>query len=458
MKRLLIIDDELSVLYAFEKAFSKDYLVITAESGKKGIEGFQKNKPHVVLLDLKLPDISGLEVLKKLKELNPEVPVIVITAFADSETATTAMKEGAFDYVSKPFDIQKIREIIKRAKESHSEEVIEFSNFQEVSFVRRLIGKSQAILEISKLVGQLADHDVPVLIEGESGVGKELVARAIHENSKRRNKPFVVVNCAALPEGLVESELFGYEPGAFTSAEKRKLGKFEVAQGGTIFLDEIGDMSPLTQAKILRVLQEKTFERLGGNTPIIVDVRIIAATNKDLSEETKRGNFRKDLYHRLNVVNIKIPPLRERREDIPLLVEFFVKKYAREADLKIRGITKDALEVLLNYSWPGNVRELENVLRRAVILSKGSYITKDELFLDKEKRELSFVKTIEDLVNSVLLSGQNSPYHALLSQIEQIMIQRALEITGGNQLKASFLLGINRLTLRKKIKEYNIKK
>lgn len=457
MKRLLIIDDESSVLYAFEKAFSREYLVITADSGKKGIDCFQKNKPHVVLLDLKLPDISGLEVLKELRRLNSEVPIIVITAFADSETATSAMKEGAFDYVSKPFDIQRIREIIKRAEKCYSEEVIEFSNFQEVSSRRRLIGKSQAILEISKLIGQLADHDVPVLIEGESGVGKELVARAIHENSKRRNKPFVVVNCAALPEGLVESELFGYEPGAFTSAEKRKLGKFEVAQGGTIFLDEVGDMSPLTQAKILRVLQEKTFERLGGNIPIKVDVRVIAATNKNLSEETKKGNFRKDLYHRLNVVNIKIPPLRERKEDISQLVEYFIQRYAKEADLKIRGITKEAMEILLNYNWPGNVRELENVLRRAVILSKGSYITKDELFLEKDKSDLAFDKTIEDLVKSALLSGKGSPYHDLLSQVEQIIIQKALEITRGNQLKASLLLGINRLTLRKKIKEYNIK-
>lgn len=293
---------------------------------------------------------------------------------------------------------------------------------------------------------------MPVLITGESGVGKELVARAIHANSKRRNKPFVVINCAAIPDTLIESELFGYEPGAFTSAEKRKLGKFEMANGGTLFLDEIGEMGLLAQAKLLRVLEEKRFERLGGNYPIKVDIRIIAATNRNLLDEVKKGNFRSDLYHRLNVVNIKIPPLRERKEDIPLLAEYFLEKFSLELGLERKKLSDEAMEMLQNYSWPGNVRELQNVLKRAVIVGKGSYITKEDIYLEKEVEEKDLESILTEMVEIFLQTGTPDPYHTLLKKVEKLLIKKALEITNNNQFKASLLLNINRLTLRKKWK------
>ena len=454
MKKILLIDDENSVHYAFKRVLGNSYELISALTASQAREKFFTEDLDLILLDLKLPDGNGLDLLKEFKALKPEVPIIVITAFADSESAIYAMKEGAYDYLSKPFDFSHLMELLEKALSYVNKEASKEIQIKETCPVR-IIGKSKAILEVSKLIGQIANTNIPVLIVGESGVGKELVARAIHCFSNRRNKPFVAINCASLPDTLIESELFGYEPGAFTSAEKRKLGKIEVADGGTLFLDEIGDMSLATQAKLLRFLQDKTFERLGGNKSIKVDVRIMAATNKNLQELIKKGLFREDLYHRLNVVTIEIPPLRERKEDIPLLVEYFIQKTNQEVGTAVKGITKEALTLLENYSFPGNVRELENIIKRAVILSKGPYITPDEIKFQNHENFEDIESLIKTLVERSFNIYSVDIYHQLIKKIEKVLIQKALEITGGNQVKASSLLGINRLTLRKKLEEFS---
>lgn len=452
MKRILLVDDENSVHYAFKRILGNTYELISALTASQAREKFLNEDPDLVLLDLKLPDGNGLDLLREFKALKPEIPIIIITAFADSESAIFAMKEGAYDYLSKPFDFIHLMDLLKKALKDIEKEGTKDIQVEENCPVR-IIGKSKAILEVSKLIGQIANSNVPVLIVGESGVGKELVARAIHCFSNRRNKPFVAINCASLPDTLIESELFGYEPGAFTSAEKRKLGKIEVAKDGTLFLDEIGDMSLTAQAKLLRFLQEKTFERLGGNKSIKVDVRIIAATNKNLQELIKKGGFREDLYHRLNVVTIEIPPLRERKEDISLLVEYFIHKTNQEVGTNVKGITKEALSLLENYSFPGNVRELENIIKRAVILSKGPYITPEEIKFQTHENLNDINSLIKILIEKSFNVYSVNIYHQVIREIEKALIQKALEITGGNQVKASSLLGINRLTLRKKLEE-----
>lgn len=327
MNKILVVDDEIAVRYAFTRAFSKDYQIITAENGNDAVKKVIEYNPDLVFMDIKMPGMNGIETLKKIKEINSTIPIILITAFADTDTAIEAMKEGAYEYITKPFDNNTLKIIIEKVLSS-SKKLQENSCLPEENkdIIGKIVGRSNAILNVCKLIGQVAPTDVPVLITGESGVGKELVAKAIHYHSKRKDKPFIAVNCAAIPNTLIESELFGYEEGAFTGAERRRIGKFEQGNGGTIFLDEIGDMDLINQAKILRVLQDSSFERLGGNHIIKVDVRIIAATNKNLPEEVSNGRFRNDLYHRLNVVSIHIPPLRERKEDIPLLVEYFIKK------------------------------------------------------------------------------------------------------------------------------------
>jgi len=455
LKRILLVDDETSVHYAFKKFFGSTYSILSAHSLKEARALLSEKDIDLLLLDLKLPDGNGLELLKEIKVKNPELPVIVITAFADTESAIFAMKEGAFDYLAKPFDFNHLKELLDKALERPKEVVEETKSWNQNCQVK-LVGKSKAILEVSKLIGQVAQRDVPVLIEGESGVGKELVARAIHCFSPRKDKPFVAVNCAALPETLIESELFGYEPGAFTSAEKRKLGKFEVANGGTLFLDEIGDMSLSTQAKLLRVLQDQTFERLGGNQPIKVNVRIIAATNQNLKELINKGLFRADLYHRLNVVTIRIPPLRERKEDIPLLVEYFIQKTNQELGTKVKGITLEALKLLEDYSFPGNVRELENIIKRAVILAKGSYITPKDLQFENPETLNHFETLVQEVVEEAFRRFTSEIYSQTLKYLEKALIKKALEMTNRNQVKASALLGINRLTLRKKLEEYSL--
>ncbi len=458
MHKIIIVDDERAVRYSFERAFAEEYVIITAENGMDAIEKVKREQPDIVLMDIKMPVLNGIEALKEIKKINSHIPVIMMTAFGDTDTAIEAMKEGAYDYITKPFENDELRTIIKKGLTS-------LRLFKEASCFYiddmpenevRIVGKSNAILNICKLIGQVATTNVPVMLLGESGVGKELVARAIHYHSYRKNKPFISVNCSALPDSLVESELFGYEQGAFTGADRRRIGKFEQCSGGTIFLDEIGDMSSLTQSKVLRVLQDSTFERLGGNQAIKVDVRIIAATNKNLSEEISKNRFRSDLYHRLNVVSINIPPLSERLEDIPLLVEYFIKRANRETNNNIKGFSSDVIDMLQNYSWPGNVRELENTIRRAVIFAKGNILRKEDLVIPNPELSKGFIDALNHIIDDILRSGGNKPYDMVISEVEKALIKRALELTKGNQVKASSLLGITRVTLRKKIEEYNL--
>ncbi len=458
MHKIIIVDDERAVRYSFERAFAEEYVIITAENGMDAIEKVKREQPDIVLMDIKMPVLNGIEALKEIKKINSHIPVIMMTAFGDTDTAIEAMKEGAYDYITKPFENDELRTIIKKGLTS-------LRLFKEASCFYiddmpenevRIVGKSNAILNICKLIGQVATTNVPVMLLGESGVGKELVARAIHYHSQRKNKPFISVNCSALPDSLVESELFGYEQGAFTGADRRRIGKFEQCSGGTIFLDEIGDMSSLTQSKVLRVLQDSTFERLGGNQAIKVDVRIIAATNKNLSEEISKNRFRSDLYHRLNVVSINIPPLSERLEDIPLLVEYFIKRANRETNNNIKGFSSDVIDMLQNYSWPGNVRELENTIRRAVIFAKGNILRQEDLVIPNPELSKGFIDALNHIIDDILRSGGNKPYDMVISEVEKALIKRALELTKGNQVKASSLLGITRVTLRKKIEEYNL--
>lgn len=460
LNKILIVDDEMAVRYSFERAFGDQYHIITAENGLDAIQKTQSECPDVILMDIRMPVMDGMEAFLKIKHISPNTPVIIMTAHGDTNTAIEAMKEGAYDYITKPFENKDIREVIERglaaSKLQKDTSLLYIDIKAEQGDSELIVGKSNAILTVCKLIGQVSHTDAPILITGESGVGKELVARAIHNHSHRKDKPFVAVNCAAIPDNLVESELFGYEQGAFTGADKRRIGKFEQCSGGTIFLDEIGDMNLLTQAKVLRVLQNNTFERLGGNQKVKVDVRVIAATNKVLSDEVKAGRFRTDLYHRLNVVSINIPPLRERKEDIPVLVKHFIVKANKETGHAITGITPDALEHLKEYSWPGNVRELENTIRRAVIVAKGNIICKEDILLTKQNLSISCEDVMGAFIDEMLLSGEKNVYDRIISEVEKALIKKSLSITRGNQVKASRLLGITRVTLRKKIEDYHL--
>jgi nitrogen regulation protein NR(I) len=457
MSRILVVDDEMAVRYSFERAFGDEYEIVTAENGMDAVEKAEGELPDIVLMDIRMPVMNGIDAMKKIKEEFPNIPVIMMTAFADTDTAIEAMKEGAYDYITKPFENSELRIVIEKGLASARllRDAKCFCAEEEIGDSDRIVGKSSAILNVCKVLGQVAHTDVPVLITGESGVGKELIARAIHHHSNRRNKPFIAVNCAALPENLVESELFGYEHGAFTGADKRRIGRFEQCSGGTIFLDEIGDMNLTTQSKLLRALQDSTFERLGGNQTIKADVRVIAATNKNLLDETSSGRFRADLYHRLNVVAMHIPPLRERKEDVPELTSYFIKKANRETGHAIKGIQPDVRTLLENYKWPGNVRELENTIRRAVIVAKGSVLSKEDIAFTKQEPSKGF-EAISSIVEGALLSGEDKPYEKVIAEVEKALIKRALELTKGNQVKASSLLGITRVTLRKKIEDYNL--
>lgn len=463
MNTLLIVDDEMAVRYSFKRMFEDEYRVVTADDGDRALKALDTDENiDIIFLDVRMPGMNGIEVLKRIKERSRNIPVIVMTAFSDSDTAIEAMKEGAFDYLTKPFDNHQLREVIEKA--------LTLVRLQQEAFchckddfpedVDRIIGRSQAILDVCKKIGQAASSDVPVLITGESGVGKEIVARAIYNHSRRKGRPFMAVNCAALPEGVVESELFGCEKGAFTGAERRRIGRFEQCNGGTIFLDEIGDMSLSTQAKLLRVIQDGSFQRLGSNETIRTDVRVIAASNKDLLEEVKGGRFREDLFHRLNVFSIYIRPLRERKEDIPILSEYFLSRAVRETGKSIKGFTKDAINLLMSHGWPGNVRELENVVKRAVAVARGDIIGTGDISLDSEpyrKRLYELSEVIDEIFDAAIATGDTAGiYHCIISSVEKALIKKALKTTNGNQVQASAMLGITRVTLRKKMQEYNI--
>lgn len=430
------------------------------------MERFKEALPEVVVMDIKMPEMDGLEVFKKIREINSRLPVIIMTAYGTTDTAIEAMKSGAFEYVLKPFDINQMRGLLKKALEINRSMQVEvlYGISREKVEADIIVGNSPAMQGIYKLIGQVAQSDVTVLLRGESGTGKELVARAVYQHSLRRDRPFLTVNCAAIPETLLESELFGYEKGAFTGAQTRRIGRFEQCNGGTIFLDEIGDMALATQSKILRLLEQRTLERLGSNETIKVDVRIVAATNKNLEEMVKKGQFREDLYFRLNVVSINIPPLRKRTQDIPLLVDYFLSRYNGELKKEFTQITPEALQLLQRYSWPGNVRELENVIKKAMLFGKGSALLPEYIFLtdkiiSEDKRlDIRLREAFAQLVKQSLAVRSGSLYNDVIAKVEKALIIETLKRVNGNQSEAAKLLGVSRPTLKDKIQKLNIKK
>lgn len=450
MQRILIIDDEKNMRWVLERGLkSLGYQIQTAANGEEGIEAARTTEPDLVVLDLKMPGMDGMQTLKKLKEMYDQLPIVMITAHGTMETAIEAMKCGAADYIIKPFDIEEMKMIIR--KTLAVQDLV-----KEVGFLRSelnckynaqsIIGQSPLMQRVFDMVERVADSSATVLVYGESGTGKELVARAIHVNSSRRDKPYIQINCAALPETLLESELFGHEKGAFTGAIARRAGRFELAHQGTLFLDEIGEISQAMQAKLLRVLQEKTFERVGGVETLKVDVRIVAATNRNLQAAIETGAFREDLYYRLNVIPIKLPSLRERKEDIPLLVNHFLTKL--DVKGRIRETSPEAMQALINYSWPGNVRELENVMERAIIIAHGDTIT-----IDQVPNDLC-VKVQQ--VNQTIIS--DIPDEGIsLEEVEKMLIIQALSKEGGNQTKAAQLLKISRHTLLYRMEKYGLR-
>src|SRR3954466_1415189 len=383
MSKLLLIDDEADVQYSFQRIFdSPEIELTTASSGEEGLKLIPKIKPDLVLMDVRMGGITGLETLRRIRQMDSRLLVILMTAYGTTQTTIEAMKLGAYDYLLKPFDVPKLKEIVSQALKAARDmkQVVSYQPLLETEdYEQGIIGRSEPMQQVFKLIGQLAATDATALITGESGTGKELVARAIYHHSNRSQQPFLAVNCAAIPEQLLESELFGHERGAFTGAALQRIGKFEQCNRGTLFLDENGDMTPATQTKVLRVLQAGAFERVGGNTPLKVDVRIIAATNKPLEEAVARREFREDLFYRLNVVRIHIPPLRERRDDVRLLVNYFLKKFARDEETAPKSISTGVVKALEGYHWPGNVRELENIVRRALVVAKGDAILLSDL-------------------------------------------------------------------------------
>ncbi len=470
MKTILIVDDDKSIRYSLKRLLENQFSILTAQSGEEALERFKEAMPDLVIMDIKMSGRSGLEVLKEMRMMDSKSLVILMTAYGTTETAIEAMKYGAFDYILKPFSIPKMKELVEKAvslRKVMKEEVVYNIPSEPIGEEERIVGSSSKMQEVYKMIGQVAPSEVTVLLRGESGTGKELIARAIYHHSLRSNQAFLPVNCAAIPDTLLESELFGHEKGAFTGAFSRRIGKLEQCHRGTIFLDEIGDMSLSTQAKLLRVLQEKRFERLGGMETISVDVRFIIATNKNLEEAISEGKFREDLYYRLNVVSIFLPPLRERKEDIPELVSYFLKRFNKELKKEISGITPEAMERMISFEWPGNVRQLENVLKRAMVLCQGEWITEDHLLFERigerrEAKEERSKKPMEELFDLLFeeLSKESSTQKDLdmISAIEKELIIRALKRTNGNQAQAAQLIGLNRSTLRGKMERYRIKK
>lgn len=461
MSKILVVDDQKTVCYSLQRFLqSEGYEVLTTTSGEDALLILSDAKPDLVIMDVRMPELDGIEVLQKMKESHPQIQVIMMTAFSTTEKAIQAMKLGAYDYLIKPFDNEelliRIRDAIKTKELMNN--VVTFDVSDDYTEGERIIGKSPVMLDIYKQIGKVAPTDATVLIKGESGTGKELIARAIYHYSNRSAKPFLAINCASIPEPLLESELFGYERGAFTGADFKRIGKFEQYSGGTIFLDEIGDMPLGLQAKLLRVLQDGKFQRLGGTETIETDVRIIAATNKDLEDMVKNSTFREDLYYRINVVTINVPPLRERREDIKELVHYFIRKYNEKLDKTIKGITTEALERLKEYTWPGNVRELENVIQKSMVFCPGDYLSIScfgglGLQESLQKSCASVEEAIQNLVDLAFKDGCHERFQDIVSMMERSMVQKALELTKGNQVQAAKLLGISRNTLRKKLEE-----
>jgi two-component system, NtrC family, response regulator HydG len=440
---LLVADDDPGLRESLERTLTREgYRVVLASDGRAALERVQAGGVDLIVTDLRMPGLTGLELLRAAKAIMPDVDVILLTAFGTVEEAVKAMKDGAYDFLTKPFRREQLIKLVDKALERR--DLIEQNKalkkqLEDLRAKGQMIGSSPAYRRMLSLVEQVADSSATILIQGESGAGKELVARTIHERSGRRNGPFVAVNCAALPETLLESELFGYEKGAFTGAASRKEGRFELASSGTLFLDEVADLSLVTQPKILRVLQEGEFERLGGTRTIQVDVRIVAATNQDLSDMVKEKRFREDLYYRLNVITVRVPPLRERHEDIRLLAQHYLRVYAAKNGRKLEGFSNEALERLESYAWPGNVRELENLIERSVLLAR-----KDRIDAEDLPEEVAGVKRPP---RDAILGLVGTP----LAEIEQRLLDETLRITGGNKTQAAKLLGIDVRTVARKL-------
>jgi len=468
MGHILIVDDDAQLRQSFEKILTAEgHTVKTASSGEAAISLVKAAAPDLVIMDVRMPGMSGLEAFRAIHEIEPKLPVIIMTAFGTTDTAIEATKLGAFEYVLKPPEIPDILALIGQALEAgrFMRSRVELDVAPDTAAADAIIGRSKPMQEVYKAIGRVAPTDATVLIRGDSGTGKELVARAIYQHSLRSAKPFLIINCVAIPETLLESELFGYEKGAFTGAVNRRVGKFEQAHGGTVFLDEIGDMPFSIQAKILRLLQERSIERLGGREPIPVDVRIIAATNRDLEGALAQGRFREDLYYRLKVVTLWLPPLKERAQDITLLAEYFLARFAKEMGMGNPGTTAEAKMLLQNYQWPGNVRELANAMQKALIFSRGYPIHPEDVSraiggesLAKEAGEQQTDEIVRQWVRQTLAAGEGKDvFEVCMDHFASLIISEALDLTGGNRSRAAKLLGISRPTLLSKIDKYRLR-
>jgi nitrogen regulation protein NR(I) len=457
MAKVLVIDDEVNLRKVLAAMLRRDgYDVTVAADGEQGLAEFQKNGADIVVTDLVMPKAGGMEVLRAINAANPDVPVIIITAHGTVDSAVEAIKAGAFDYITKPFDQAELSAVIAKASKAH--DIAQRSVRADDRARAAIIGESAQMQDVFKIIDKVADTPSTILITGESGTGKELIASALHGASSRRDKPFIKINCAAIPHNLIESELFGYERGAFTGAVTSKPGRFELADGGTLFLDEIGEIPVEMQVKLLRALQEGEFERVGGIKTTRVDVRLIAATNRDLQAEIEAGRFRKDLYYRLAVVPIALPPLRERRSDIPMLARHFIEKYNRKLNKRIEGITDEAMAQLQAYAWPGNIRELENLIERVLLFADGPHITAKDL-PDTTRQgttppPASLAASIDTPTGE---GGLKDIVRMKAAELEKDLITKALEETGGNVTRAARLLQISRKSLQTKMKEFGLR-
>ncbi len=469
-QRVLVVDDEESIRWVLKRGLEREgYAVSTATDGEEALKRFKAEPFPVVFLDIRMPGPSGFEVMEAMKATHPDVFVVIITAQATMENAIAAMKQGAYDYLTKPFNIEGVTGLMDRIKRVRSLKgrVNEMAEKLREHYDEAMVGRSPVMQEVYKTIGLVAGKNVTVIIDGESGTGKELVARSIHFHSARGSEPFVVVNCAAVPRELMESELFGHEKGAFTGAVATRRGKFELADSGTLFLDEVGELDMALQSKLLRVLQFQEVERVGGSRLIPVDVRVIAATNHRLDEAVSEGRFREDLFYRLNVVSMRLPPLRDRREDIPLLIDYFAERYSLELDVGRKVVSQEARQILEAYDWPGNVREMENVLKWALVLSPSDTILAEHLppaILEALGRpatataafETLLGERIQEVVHKAGRVEKSNLHELVIKLVERPLIQCVMRQTGGNQVRAAKLLGINRNTLRRKLKELGL--
>lgn len=472
MPKLLVVDDDRAVLRLIEKALAEfsDLTILTASDAESGLRALTQERPDVVLLDILLPETTGIEIAEKIRKFDIKLPVIFITAVNDSDTAIEAMKMGAYEYLLKPLDLEQVRHLVQRALETRrlmQAPVLLPETDHVAGDGDAMVGRSPPMLEVYKQIGRVAAQNVTVLIRGESGTGKELIARAIYHHSHRKDKCFLAVNCAALTDTLLESELFGHEKGAFTGADQRHIGKFEQCGDGTIFLDEVGDMSPLTQSKVLRLLQEKKFERVGGRETISVDVRLVAATNRQLEEMIEEGEFRLDLFHRLNAFEIHLPPLRERGKDIELLLDYFIVRFNKDLNKQVSGISSEAMQLLQAYPWPGNIRELQSVVRKSMLMSTGPVIVPE--FLPAEIHNGGLARggvsargastegfDLPGFIEQRLAGGSENLYAESLEEMERHLLTRVLQETKGNQSQAAQKLGITRGSLRNKLRTLGI--